>query len=127
MNLIIGGAYQGKTEYAMAKFILKKEEVVSGKTASVSEIIRARAIKDFQIFIKKILLDGENITLVIEKIIAENPELIIITDEIGNGIVPIDKEERKWREETGRACTIIAKKSETVTRVYCGIPTLIKG
>ena len=60
------------------------------------------------------------------KLVRENPDAVICSDEIGSGIHPIDPEERRWREETGRALCILAEASETVTRVFCGIPQRIK-
>ena len=55
------------------------------------------------------------------------PEIIFIINEIGCGIIPLEKSERIWREQTGRAGTVIAKNSDTVVRIICGIPTVIKG
>ena len=51
---------------------------------------------------------------------------IIISDEIGCGIVPEDSEERLWREETGRCLCDIAKRCDEVWRVFCGIGIKIK-
>ena len=35
--------------------------------------------------------------------------------------------DRKWREKTGRICTELAAKADSVTRVVCGIGILLKG
>ncbi len=59
--------------------------------------------------------------------IKENRKAVIISNEIGYGIVPIDKFERRYRELTGRICCEIAKESKEVHRVICGIGTIIKG
>ena len=40
-------------------------------------------------------------------------------DEIGNGIVPLDAFEREYREQTGRAEILLAKKADEVVRVIC--------
>ena len=55
------------------------------------------------------------------------PNLIIIMNEIGSGIIPLVKSERQWRELTGKTGCLLAKKAETVDRVICGIPVRIKG
>ena len=47
-------------------------------------------------------------------------------DEIGYGIVPVDRMEREYREQTGRVCTRLAAYSEKVYRVMCGIGQVIK-
>ena len=51
---------------------------------------------------------------------------IIISDEISSGIVPLKKEDRMWREETGRCLQYLSKESSCVYRIFCGIPTIIK-
>lgn len=61
-----------------------------------------------------------------ETIYNANPDRILVTDEIGYGIVPIDPFEREYREETGRICCLLAEKSEEVWRVCCGIGTRLK-
>ena len=48
-------------------------------------------------------------------------------DEIGCGIVPMEKSERVWRENAGRCGCIIAANSVKVIRIVCGIPDIIKG
>lgn len=52
---------------------------------------------------------------------------VVICQEIGCGIVPIDRYERERRESIGRLCVLLAKEAETVVRVFCGIATAIKG
>ena len=51
---------------------------------------------------------------------------VVICNEVGSGVVPIDKAERMTREATGRLCVLLAEKAEKVIRVFCGIPTIIK-
>ena len=50
----------------------------------------------------------------------------MISDEIGNGIVPMDAFEREYREQTGRILIELAKEAEEVIRVICGIGQKIK-
>lgn len=61
-----------------------------------------------------------------ELIFQKNPEIVIISNELGCGVVPIDKADRLWREWTGRICSAIAARSEEVVRVVCGIGMRIK-
>ena len=56
----------------------------------------------------------------------EKRDCIVICDEIGNGIVPIDPLEREYRERTGRILIEIAKQADEVVRVICGIGQKIK-
>ena len=47
--------------------------------------------------------------------------------EVGGGVVPIDPAERAAREAAGRLACLLAQRAETVVRVFCGIPTVLKG
>ncbi len=64
---------------------------------------------------------GENPKESILDFITKYPDCILISDEIGNGIVPMDAFEREYREQTGRILIELAKEAEEVTRVICGI------
>ena len=83
------------------------------------------AAKEYIISIS-ISKEREPIDDLAEELIRKNPELILITDEIGYGIVPVDRMEREYREQTGRVCTRLAAYSEKVYRVMCGIGQVIK-
>ena len=52
---------------------------------------------------------------------------VVIATEVGGGIVPANAEERAAREAAGRLACLLAKKADTVIRVFCGIPTVLKG
>lgn len=52
---------------------------------------------------------------------------VIICNEVGSGVIPVERWERLAREETGRMCTALAKEADTVVRMVCGIPTVLKG
>ena len=62
----------------------------------------------------------------IPKLLQENPRIVLVTNELGYGIVPIDPFDRSWRELTGRICTELAEHADEVTRVVCGIPVVLK-
>lgn len=52
---------------------------------------------------------------------------VVICDEIGCGLVPMEKDERQRRERVGRLCTALARDAAQVIRVVCGIGQTIKG
>lgn len=52
---------------------------------------------------------------------------IVIATEIGGGIVPVDATERAHREAAGRLACMLAARADTVIRVCCGLPQLLKG
>ncbi len=52
---------------------------------------------------------------------------VVTASETGCGIVPIQREERDKREAAGRLACLLAEEADTVIRVCCGIPQLLKG
>ena len=56
----------------------------------------------------------------------KHPDTVIICDEVGSGIVPLDSFEREYRERLGRLLCEIAAKAERVERIVCGIGQRIK-
>ena len=52
---------------------------------------------------------------------------VVIAVEVGGGVVPLDPEERKNREAAGRLACLLAARAQTVIRVCCGLPQLLKG
>ena len=60
-----------------------------------------------------------------EQLWMKNPDLVLISNELGYGVVPMDVFDRNYRETTGRVCTEIASWADAVYRVVCGIGTKI--
>jgi len=52
---------------------------------------------------------------------------VVICNEVGSGIIPVDRKTRLGREAVGRLCVLLAKKADAVVRMGCGIPNIIKG
>ena len=52
---------------------------------------------------------------------------VVIATEVGGGVVPVDAAERTARERAGRLNCLLAERADTVIRVFCGIPMVIKG
>lgn len=96
----------------------------SGKKTAVKKILN---ISDEE-FIQKAVWDvQERADEDLNTLLAElcNYEIVIST-EIGGGVVPIEKMEREHRERAGRLACALAEKADTVIRVCCGIPQIIK-
>lgn len=130
MKLIIGGYAQGKLNYVLQKYCLVDEDrsaiyesIIPENTEKQGKTI---VINHFHKWVKDRLAEGgcpeKEILLFLEKC----PECVIISDEIGNGIVPIDAFEREYRERTGRILVELAGRAEEVERVICGIGQKIK-
>ncbi len=53
-------------------------------------------------------------------------EIIVVTNEVGQGIVPADALSRRFREAQGRLNIALAARAETVVQVVAGLPNLLK-
>lgn len=117
MILLIGGAGQGKLAYALEKTGLGEADVardpVSARTrpifAGLETWVRAHP--------------GAGLGDLLEV----NPDVVILCDEVGCGVVPVDPSERAWREEVGRLCCALAQKAGRVERIFCGLGMVLKG
>lgn len=128
MDLIFGGAYQGKLEYVKEHFDIGEEDIFyCNKDSETLEI-------DFS---KKVICKFEEFTLACVKkgieakeyLIEHEGELnekIIICNDVSQGVVPIDKEIRAWREMNGRTMIFLTNRANEVTRIFCGLPQVIK-
>ena len=79
-----------------------------------------------QLWVRRKMEQGSDTKALLEQFLKENPDCILICDEIGNGIVPMEEKERAYREQVGRLQCLAAKEAESVERVICGIAQKIK-
>ena len=131
MILIIGGFAQGKLHYVKQRYVHcedgREVTVLDGtlelpaKTGALQVIVN-----HLQSYIREQLRQGTDPEGMIENFGKEHPDCILICDEIGNGIVPMEAEERTYRERTGRILEQLAAQADEVVRVVCGIGQKIK-
>lgn len=107
MILVIGGSFQGKQVYAA--------QICKGGTV----------LPDFQDRIRAVLESGEDPEAFTRQILV-NPPAVITLDEVGCGIVPMEKSERDYREAVGHAGQMLAVAAAEVYRMQCGIAVRIK-
>lgn len=124
MIMVTGGAYQGKTDFVKSYYGC---EITDGEKCNFNNVFTNQCVNNFQMLIKRLIDDNQDVISFTEKLCNDNPNIIVIMNEIGCGIIPLEKKDRIWREQVGRAGCIIAEKSETVIRLMCGIPLIIKG
>ena len=123
MILIIGGMAQGKLEYVLGRTGYTKNDVAYDFSSALSRPI----LYGLHDLIARSLKAGGDPENELKKIMLANPGVIIICNELGSGVVPIDKFERKWRDLTGRICCNIAGHAVRVERIFCGLPMVLKG
>ena len=127
MKLVIGGHAQGKLQYVLQKYQLKEEMVWDGVLPKDREPRKETIVIDhFHQWVRHSLLDGNCPEEEARSFVDSCENCIIISDEIGNGIVPADRFEREYRERTGRILVELAGRAEEVERVICGIGQMIK-
>lgn len=143
MIFIVGGNSQGKREFARGILGCESESGwTDGAQAGWADFMKGCRCFNFHLFIRRLMdrepslgkpgaayRPGNEAQFeedVIRALMAGNPNRILVTDEVGYGIVPIDPLERCYREETGRICCLAAKEAEQVWRVCCGLGQRIK-
>ena len=133
MRLVIGGFAQGKLKYVLEKYNLQKDAVwdaiLPDKEEGLNDLIlqdKTVVIDHFHLWVKERILAGgcpEKETIAFLDVCRD---CIIICDEVGNGIVPMELFEREYRERVGRLLIRLAEQAEEVERVICGIGQKIK-
>lgn len=152
MILVIGGFAQGKLHYVkrnyangedgqemlvldgtrlvsdteMAQVTAGEVQTMSGKQSAERQTATQVVVNHLHHYIREQLRQGTDPEASIENFRREHPDCILICDEIGNGIVPMEAEERIYRERTGRILEQLAAQADEVVRVVCGIGQRIK-
>ena len=108
MILITGPLFSGKRSTAKALLHWTDEELAQNAVRDAQELAAGCADLD-----------------ALAQELAQKP--VVIVTEVGGGVVPADPDERAAREAAGRLSCLLAKRAETVIRVFCGIPTILKG
>lgn len=122
MQLVIGGAHQGKLHWVLQQTGYTQNDVASTLLAAMQRPVLNALHEE----VRKCLQEGISPQELVKGLLDRNPEVIILCDEIGCGVVPVDAFERAWREETGRICCMLAEKAVRVDRIFCGLATCIK-
>ena len=125
MVLIFGGAYQGKVEFAKENFGVTENDVfICTEDTEIDWSYKVIANLD-QAFLKHVN-EGKESREVLEENLDTLKDKILIVNDISQGIVPMERNLRDWREMTGRAMLYISKEADEVYRVFCGLGSKIK-
>ena len=127
MIFIFGGYAQGKLNFALKKYGLDYSDVFDSQQNDFSKYRGERIINHFEYMIKKWLEYDEDPFIKTEEILDVLNSCVIISQEVGCGLVPVDEEERRFREAVGRANCLISEKADVVYRVCCGLGLILKG
>lgn len=120
MILIIGGAYQGKLDFAKETFGLKEEDIYICGTGEID-------------FSKRCIYAVEEFTWGHPDPIGYFQEhreawenTILILRDVFCGVVPMDAETRLWRQNTGRLAQYLSREARQVSRIFCGLEQRLK-
>ena len=109
MIFVTGPMFSGKREYIKSALNLSDEEFAERAVWNVEELVSEKAVT----------LEAIADELALKE--------IVIADEIGCGLVPLDASEREKRERAGRLACMLAERADTVIRVVCGCPQILRG
>ncbi len=123
MKLIIGGYGQGKLQYVRRTYRTEHWYVAEACLPDVEEQV---IINHFHLWVREMLKENAKPEEKLAEYLQTHKDCIFISDEIGNGLVPMDAFERAYRERTGRMLIAIAQQAEEVVRVICGMGQKIK-
>ncbi len=124
MQLIIGGAFQGKKEFAAQTYGLTEKDFFfcSGPEIDFS----CRCIADLEKFTYACAGAGIDPVEYFRTRRALWQDRILILGDISAGVVPMDAQVRLWREENGRLGRYLAQQAERVSRIFCGLEQRLK-
>lgn len=110
MILIIGGHYQGKRAYALQSLGFSPEDIVGPVNAMIRGTLRN---------------GGDPVAEIADAADGWRGKAVLLTDE-SCGVVPMEADDRAYREAAGRCGALLAARADKVIRVFCGIGTVIK-
>lgn len=122
MNLIIGGAYQGKRDFALNTLNIPEREMFTctDETIDFSKACIDR-LEDYVLACIQKGIDP------LEQLKAQDlRDKTIICMDMFCGVVPIDGQMRLWRHSTGLVCQYLAKRADRVYRIVCGLEQRLK-
>ena len=120
MILIIGGAYQGKLDYAKDAFGITDADV---HTCTASEIdFSKRCIYKIEDFV----YENQDPVAYFQAHWNDWKDSILILQDIFCGVVPMGAENRAWRQRTGRLAQYLSREATQVSRIFCGLEQRLK-
>jgi hypothetical protein len=127
MIFVTGGFAQGRLDYVLKEFNLGYSDVFDAEKKHISEFDGEKVIYRAEEIVTQLLAQNKEIQTESNLICEKLKNCIVISQEVGCGIVPADEYERRWRETVGRMNCIFAEKSDAVFKICCGIAVKLKG
>lgn len=122
MILILGGAYQGKCAFLQEHFACTEFDIQTCCTDAPDG--QHRAYCHLEQYVLHCLRTGQDETALLQDPVLRDS--ILLFDDISCGIVPMEAEQRRWRERTGRLLSALARQADEVWRVFFGLGRQLK-
>ena len=126
MHLILGGKYQGKRAYAESLYP-NIRIVYNLAEDNPRNIIAPGLITNLHLGVRQLLNENVSPCEFFMSRLDVLRECVIVGDEICGGVVPVNRFERMWRDETGKVYQLLAHEAEIVDRVFAGLALRLKG
>ena len=128
MHIVFGGAYNGKRQYVLTQLANEPYEEYSGRIPK--EACKTVIISDFEQLVMNYrqLDELEVAQMIVANIqaLSKQVKVICICNDIGRGIVPIDRDERFIRDACGRVYQALFQEAESIVRIWYGMAERIK-
>lgn len=118
MILVTGGAAQGKLAWTLRHSGYDRSQA-AGRLEENGPILR-----NLEETVRETLKEGKDPMDLLPQLLERE---YVLCQEVGCGLVPIDPEDRAWREAVGRLTCRLAQEAQGVVRLWCGLPTWLKG
>ncbi len=127
MILVFGGSYQGKLDFIKNEFGIIEDEIYFCHIGEPFIDESKKVIYGLEKFILASIKENKSeneIIRYLNRFVDTNK--ILVCEDISQGIVPLEKEQRLWREVVGRSMVIFGKSAKKVYRVFCGLANEVK-
>ncbi|MFR2342235.1 MAG: adenosylcobinamide-phosphate synthase CbiB [Ruminococcus sp.] len=124
MHLIFGGYAQGRLSYALKTYHKNVADVFDCATQPLSEWNGQTILYHLEALVSQSLQQNKVPLTLLQETVPNWQDCILITQEVGCGLVPISAEDRKWREAVGRMNAQLAAKRKRSNGFSANFPWL---
>ncbi len=124
MHLIIGGAYQGKLDFAKAQYGFTEAQIFHCGQDRLE--LSAPCIADIQEYVYGCTLRGEDVLALFQQHRQALEDKVLILRDVSGGLVPVSKTDRAFREANGKLCQYLSREAVKVSRIFCGLEQRLK-
>ena len=118
MIFVTGGLASGKRTYVQSLGY-------SDSQISVGELGDGPVVLDAQELVRDACGGKEvDLSALVEQLAAKD---IVACVDVGSGVVPLERDERDWRDRVGTLSCALADRADAVVRLTCGVPVALKG